>query len=92
MAALTPVMWIVGYLGLIAITILWPNPIMLLILLFGGIETWRRWKQRKDPEAQEYHRVRPRTRFLVAAVYIGLAVLLTIGMDATFIDRDFGDV
>ena len=91
-AALTPVMWIVGYLGLIVLTFVAPNPILLLILLFGGIETWRRWKQRKDPEAQEYHRVRPRTRFLVAAVYIGLAVLLTIGMDATFIDRDFGDV
>jgi Zn-dependent protease len=92
MAALTPTMWIVGYLGLIAITIVAPNPIMLLILLFGGFETWRRWKARKDPEAQEYHRVRPRTRFLVAAVYIGLAVLLALGVDATFIDRNFSDV
>ncbi len=25
-----------------------PNPIMLLILLFGGMETWRRWRERKD--------------------------------------------
>ena len=65
---------------------------MLLILLFGGLETWRRWKARKEPEAQEYHRVSPRTRWTVAAVYLGLAALLALGMDATFIERDFDDV
>jgi hypothetical protein len=67
-----------------------PQP--LLILLFGGLETWRRWKRRKDPEEQRYHEVRPRTRAAVAAVYVGLAVLLALGMDLTFVDRDFGDV
>ena len=92
MAALTPAMWIVGYVALIALTLLYPNPIMLLILLFGGMESWRRWKGRKDPEAQEYHRVRPQARFAVAGVYVGLAVMLALGMDATFIERDFGDV
>ena len=71
---------------------MWPNPIMILILVFGGLETWRRWKTRKEPEAQEYHRVSPRTRWLVAGVYLGLAALLALGMDVTFIDRDFGDV
>jgi Zn-dependent protease len=91
MAALTPKMWIVGFLGLIAITFLAPNPIMILILLFGGVETWRRWQQRKDPEAQAYHRVRPRTRWAVAAVYVGLAVLLAIGMDLTFLEREISD-
>jgi Zn-dependent protease len=92
MAALTPWMWFVGYGLLVGVTIAYPNPIMLLILLFGGMETWRRWKQRNDPEEQRYMRVRPRTRAAVAAVYIGLAVLLALGMDATFIERDFGDV
>ena len=29
---------------------------------------------------------------VIAAVYLGLAGLLAVGMDATFIDRDFGDV
>ena len=74
-------------------TFVFPNPIMLLILLFGGLETWRRWKARKTPESQ---RVPPRssraTRAAVAAVYIGLAALLAVGMDATFIERDFDDV
>ena len=92
MAALTPWMWLVGFGLLVGITFVYPNPIMLLILLFGGLETWRRWKRRKDPEEQRYLKVRPRTRAAVAAVYVGLAVLLALGMDLTFVDRDFDDV
>ena len=92
MAALTPAMWLVGFAALIALTIIAPNPILLLILLFGGFETWRRWKARKDPEQQRYHRVPARARFAVAGVYVGLAVLLALGMDATFLERDFDDV
>ena len=92
MAALTPWMWFVGYGLLVGITFVYPNPIMLLILLFGGLETWRRWKRRNDPDEQRYLRVRPRTRAVVAAVYVGLAVLLALGMDLTFVERDFDDV
>jgi hypothetical protein len=65
---------------------------MILILIFGGMETYRRWKARKDPESHEYHRVSTGTRFAVAAVYLGLAALLVLGMDATHIARDFSDV
>jgi Zn-dependent protease len=92
MSALTPWMWIVGYVLLIAATVAFPNPIMLLILLFGGMETYRRWKGRKDPEQQRFHTVSPRTRVAVAATYIGLALALVVGMEATFLERDFDDV
>jgi Zn-dependent protease len=92
MAALSPAMWYVGYAALIVFTVLFPNPIGILILLLGGFETWRRWKARKDPESREYHRVSPRTRWAVAIVYLGLAVLLILAMDATFLERDFDDV
>jgi Zn-dependent protease len=92
MSALTPWMWIVGYVLLIAATVAFPNPIMLLILLFGGMETYRRWKARKDPAQQRFHSVRPRTRAAVAATYIGLALALVVGMEATFLERDFDDV
>jgi Zn-dependent protease len=91
MAALSPWMWFVGFAALIAVTILFPNPILILILVFGGLETWRRWQERKSPEAKEYYRVTPRQRFTIAAVFVGLAVALALGMDATHIERDFGD-
>jgi Zn-dependent protease len=89
MAALSPWMWFAGYGLLIAATVAFPNPIMLIVLLFGGFETWRRWKARKSPEAQAYHRVKPATRAAVAAVYVGLAVLLAVGMDMTHVARTF---
>jgi hypothetical protein len=68
-----------------------PNPIILLILLFGAMETWRRWQTRKSPESEEYYRVAPRHRLIVAAVYLGLIALLALGMTETHIERDFGD-
>jgi Zn-dependent protease len=91
MAALSPWMWFVGFLLLVAVAIAFPNPIILIIVLFGGLETYRRWKARKSPEAQRYYRVKPSTRLAVAVVYIGLAVALGIGMDLTHLERDFGD-
>jgi hypothetical protein len=59
-----------------------PNPILLLIVLLAGYETYRRWKQRKTRSLEQaaYYRVSPRNRLLVGAVYIGLIVLLALGM------------
>jgi Zn-dependent protease len=92
MAALSPWMWLLGFAALVALMFVFPNPIMLLILLFGAIETWRRWQARKSPGSEEYYRVAPRHRVAVAAVYLGLIALLAVGMAETHIERDFGDV
>ena len=92
MAALSPWMWIVGYALLIAATVAFPSPIMLLILLFGGMETLRRWRARKTPLAQAYHKVTGRQRAAIAGVYLGLAIALAVGMDATHVVRTFSDV
>ena len=91
MAALSPWMWFAGYGLLAAATFVFPSPIMLLILLLGGFETYRRWKQRGHPEAQRYYRVRPATRAAVAVTYIGLAVALGVGMDLTHLERELSD-
>ena len=94
MAAMAPWMWFVGFAGLVAVAVVFPNPIILLILLFGGMETWRRWRQRREggEEQRAYYNVRPRDRALVALVYVGLIVALAIGMSETHIERDFNDV
>ena len=92
MSALNPWIAIIGFLGLIVLAFVFPNPIMLLILLLGGFETYRRFKSRHSEESKRYNQVKPSTRFAVAAVYIGLAALLAVGMDATYLERDFGDV
>jgi Zn-dependent protease len=92
MAALTPWMWVVGYGLLVAATFVFPSPIMVLILLLGGIETYRRWQLRKTPQAQAYHRVSRGQRAAIAAVYLGLAIGLAVGMHATHVVRTFHDV
>jgi Zn-dependent protease len=92
MAALSPWMWIAGFAALVGLLLVFHNPIMLLIVVVGGFETYRRFKHRNDPESQEYHRVKPRTRAVIAAVYLGLAALLVAGMDVTFVERTLSSV
>jgi bacteriorhodopsin len=80
-------MWVVGFALLLGVMFVFPTPIALLILLFGGMETYRRWKQRKSPESQRYYQVKPATRALVALTYIGLAAALGLGMHFTHLER-----
>jgi Zn-dependent protease len=87
-AAIHPALWALGLAGLIGLTILAPNPILLLVLLFGSLELWRRWQERKNPEAAAYYRIAPWQRAVVGVTYIGLAVLLGIAMSASHIDKD----
>ena len=92
MAAMAPWMWFLGFGALVFFAIQFPNPIILLIVLFGGMELYRRWKLRKTPESQAYYQVAPKHRVAVAAVYLGLIALLVVGMDAMFIERSLSDV
>jgi Zn-dependent protease len=92
MAAVSPWVWMIGFAGLVALTFFFPNPVLLLVLLFGGLETWRRWKARNTPEGRAYHAIPGRTRALVALTYLALAAALAVGVSETFLDRDFGDV
>ena len=86
-AALSPVLWAVGLAILVGLVLVWHNPIVLLILLVGGAELWRRWRERRNPEAASYYRVTPWQRAAVAVTYVGLAALLLVAMSATHIPR-----
>jgi Zn-dependent protease len=92
MAALSPWVWLVGFAGLVAMAFLFPSPIILLILVLGGLESWRRWKTRNTPEGRAYHRIPTRTRVLVAATYLLLIAALAIGVSATHLPRGLSDV
>ena len=92
MAAMAPWMWFAGFAGLVALAIIWPNPIIFIIVLFGALETHRRWKIRKagGAEQQAYYKVSRLDRALVAGVYLSLIALLVVGMHATALTRTFG--
>jgi Zn-dependent protease len=92
MAAMAPWMWFVGFAAMVPLAVLFPNPIILLILVFAGYETYKRWKLRRTrtPAQESYYRVSRRDRALTAVVYIGLIGLLIAGMHATILQRTFG--
>jgi Zn-dependent protease len=92
MAALSSWIWGIGFLMMLGVLVVFPNPIIILIVILGGMETWRRWKQRKTPEAQAYNRVSARTRVGVAVVYLGLIVALGVGLELTHLERTLDDV
>jgi Zn-dependent protease len=87
MAALSPAIWLAGLAGLVALTIFYPSPILFLILIFGGLESWRRWKGRAMPQGRAYYAIPARSRALVGIVYVGLAAMLSVGVAETFFSR-----
>ena len=86
MAAMAPWMWFLGFGALVALDFLVPNPILLIITCSPACEIYRRWEQRSRlPRAGRLLPRAPRQRLLVGAVYIGLIVVLAVGMNATHI-------
>jgi Zn-dependent protease len=82
MAAMAPGLWFVGLGVMVVLLVVTENPFLLIFVLLGGMETYRRWKLRgtRSLEQAAYYRVSPRHRMMVGAVYIGLMVVLVLGM------------
>jgi Zn-dependent protease len=91
MAAMAPWMWFVGFGAMVTLFLLFPNPILILFILLGGYDLYHRWKHRHEARAAGYFDVKARHRLMVGAVYVALIVVCALGMDATFVERDFDD-
>ncbi|MGH2870800.1 MAG: site-2 protease family protein [Solirubrobacteraceae bacterium] len=89
MAAMAPWMWGVGFAAMLVFAVLFPNPVILIIAVLAGFETYKRWKARRSGSLEQaaYYRVRPRDRWLIAIVYLTLIGLLVVGMDASHLQR-----
>ena len=87
-AALHPAFWFVGLAALAAILIVSPNPILLFILVIGGMELWSRWRHRRADAAVEYYTISTRRRIAVGVTYLGLAAVLAVFMGITHLERD----
>ena len=92
MAALSSWVWAIGFLLFLGVLVIFPSPVLILIVIFGGMETWRRWKQRKTPEAQAYNRIAPHQRVLIGLTYLALVVVLGVGLELTHLERTLDDV
>jgi Zn-dependent protease len=85
MAAMAPALWFVGLGVMVFLLLLTHIPFLLIFVLFGGWDTYRRWKLRKtgSPAQAAYYRVPARSRALVGVVYITLIVVLVLGMTSS---------
>ena len=86
MGALHPAFWFVGLVMMVGLVVVSFNPLLLLIVVLGGLDLWRRWKERG--EDVDYYRLPTWQRATVGVVYLGLAAVLAIAMSATYVERD----
>lgn len=84
--ALHPALWFVGLLMMLGLLAVSFNPILLIIVVLGGLDLWRRWGERG--EAADYYRLTKGRRAAVATVYLGLIAVLGLAMSATFVERE----
>jgi Zn-dependent protease len=82
MAAMAPAFWFVGLAALVVLFFIADNPFLLIFIILGFMDTRRRWHARRTRSLEQaaYYRVASRDRLLVGAVYVGLLVLLALGM------------
>ncbi|MBC7645039.1 MAG: site-2 protease family protein [Thermoleophilia bacterium] len=84
MAAVSPVMWLLGALGIGVMFFLSPNPILAIIAIFALYETWSRWRKRKETP-EYYNIVTTNQRLAVFGTWLGLAIALGVLMDMSHI-------
>ena len=79
--ALSPWLWLVGFVILIGFTLLHPNFILILIIVFSVPRLFSLFRTKTDEE-RRFYEVTPVQRWQMGAIYFGLILLLVLGMHA----------
>jgi Zn-dependent protease len=85
--ALHPAIWLVGLLALLGFEIYRPSAIVLIILVFGSYELWRRFRGRSQEASKVYFSLKPKQRWQIGTAYVALIVVILLGMHATYAAR-----
>jgi Zn-dependent protease len=85
--ALHPALWLLGLLLMVGLVVLRPNPLLVLIVVLGGLDLWSRWRTRG--QMGDYYRLTVGQRASVAVVYLGLIAALGVAMSVTHVERTF---
>ncbi|HET6818077.1 MAG TPA: site-2 protease family protein [Mycobacteriales bacterium] len=85
--ALHPAIWLLGLGALLVAEFVRPSPVIPVILLLGGFELWRRWRDRGSAASQVYFALEPRQRWRIGGAYLGLVVVLLLAMHASYAPR-----
>jgi Zn-dependent protease len=85
--ALSPWLWLVGLAIILWLTILQPNFILILILIFSAPRIFFLFRRKSEQELR-YYEVTPAQRWTMAIMYFGLIALLVLGMQMSHIPRE----
>jgi hypothetical protein len=77
----------VGFAIVVGLTIMNPNFILFLILIFSVPRLFSLFRRKSDEE-RRYFEVTPSQRWTMAIMYFGLIVLLVIGMQISHIPKE----
>ena len=72
---------------MVGLVVVRPNPLLVVIVVLGGLDLWSRWRQRGD--MGDYYRLTVAQRVGVAVVYLGLVAALGVAMSVTHVERTF---
>lgn len=85
--ALSPWLWLIGFVILAGMTILHPNFLLILILVLSLPRLFFLFRKKSDTE-RRYFEVTPAQRWTMAAMYFGLIALLVLGMEMSYIPHE----
>lgn len=85
-AAISPKLWILGFIGILMMFLQSFNPILFLILLPAGRNVYTLWKNGNE-KRKEYYEVDRKTKLLISLIYFGLLAFLAIAMSLTHVNR-----
>lgn len=86
-AALHPAIWWLGLAMVLAWEIVSPHPVLLLILVLGGFEAYRRWRHRHDPASTAYFLLTSQERWRIGGAYLGLIAVLAVATALAYVPR-----
>jgi Zn-dependent protease len=85
-AAISPKLWIFGFIGILLLFFSSYNPILLIILFPAGRNVYNLWKNR-GKEQEEYYQVDGKTRMQISFAYFGLLAFLAIATSLTHVQQ-----
>jgi Zn-dependent protease len=85
--ALSPWLWVVGFVILLCMVIAKPNILLIIILVTSVPRLISLFRKRSEAE-QRYFEVTPSQRWTMALMYFGLIALLGLGMELSHIPRE----
>jgi Zn-dependent protease len=87
--ALHPSIWLAGLAAVAVLLLFYPSPVLIIVLVLGGLETFRRWRDHRAGKDAAYHKLEGWQRIQIGVAYLAVIGACIGGMMASFVPRHF---